>query len=217
MDVVFLGPPGAGKGTQAQLLEQTEGLKQISTGDLLRRHRTEGTELGVAAQAYMDRGDLVPDDLIIAMMEAAIDGHSGGVLLDGFPRTVAQAAALDALLLRKRRPPVLAVLFDIDRALLEDRLVGRWTNPRNGRVYHEKFSPPHVSGVDDDDGQPLIQRPDDRPETIRKRLNIYREQTEPLVAYYERQGHLHCVDAALPVEEVSAQIRSVLHSGEHAA
>jgi adenylate kinase len=219
MDVVFLGPPGAGKGTQAQILERRHGLTQLSTGDLLRKHRSDGTPLGVAAQGYMDRGELVPDALIIAMMEEELDRAQGGVLLDGFPRTVAQAEALDELFARKNRRPATAVLFDIDPTLLEDRLTGRWTNPRTGRVYNEKFAPPRVPGICDDDGGPLVQRDDDKPETIRKRLAVYREQTEPLVAYYDARGRLHRIDATQPVSAVTNAIENALYSpsGEHAA
>ncbi|MBV9647351.1 MAG: adenylate kinase [Candidatus Eremiobacteraeota bacterium] len=219
MDVVFLGPPGAGKGTQAQRLERLEGLVQFSTGDLLREHRTAGTPLGRAAQDYMDRGELVPDALIIEMMEGELDRTNGGVLLDGFPRTVPQAVALDALLARKGRRPAIAVLFDIDLSLIQERLEGRWTNPRTGRVYHERFAPPRVAGIDDEDGGPLIQRDDDTAETIRKRLVVYREQTEPLVAYYRGQGRLYSVDATQPVDVVSAEIERVLHrrTGERRA
>ena len=217
-DVIFLGPPGAGKGTQAQILQKTHGLTQVSTGDLLRRHRAEGTALGKAAQVYMDRGDLVPDALIVDMMEGELDAHAGGVLLDGFPRTVAQAEALDALLARKGRPQAIVVLFDISLDVVEDRLSGRWTNPRTGRAYNEKSAPPRVPGIDDDDGGPLVQRDDDKPETVRKRLSVYREQTAPLIGYYEPAGRLHFVDAALGVAEVAKAIDASIFApgGVHA-
>lgn len=214
-----MGPPGAGKGTQAQILEGTRGLLQLSTGDLLRRHRAEGTPLGKAAQGFMDRGELVPDVLIVEMMEGEFDSARDGVLLDGFPRTVAQAEALDRMFARKNRAPAEAVLFDIDLGQVEDRLTGRWTNPRTGRVYHERFAPPRQAGTDDEDGGPLVQRDDDKPETIRKRLSVYREQTEPLVAYYTPLRRLHRVDAAQPVASVARAIENALYppTTEHAA
>ena len=191
----------------------------LSTGDVLRRHRMEGTPLGRAAQEFMDRGELVPDNLIIQMMEDELDGIASSVILDGFPRTVPQAIALDELLARNGRPLAAAVLFDIDLRIVEERLAGRWTNPRTGRVYHERFAPPRVPGIDDDDGGPLIQRADDRAETIRTRLIVYRDQTEPLVAYYQQRGRLHRIDATRSVDAVSEEIERVLHppSGEHAA
>ncbi|MEO6990706.1 MAG: adenylate kinase [Candidatus Baltobacteraceae bacterium] len=214
--MIFLGPPGAGKGTQAQILEREHGVHAISTGDLLRRNRAEGTALGRAAEGYMDRGELVPDALILAMMEPVVRAAPAGVLLDGFPRTVAQAEALDALLAQCERRAV-AILFEIDLGLLEARLVGRWTNPRTGRVYHDVFAPPRVAGIDDDDGGPLIQREDDEPETIRKRLRVYREATAPLVTYYDRAGRLQRLDATANVESVTHTIEGLVGPESNAA
>jgi len=215
-DVIFLGPPGAGKGTQAQILERAYGVQAISTGDLLRRNQAEGTKLGRTAQGYMDRGELVPDDLILKMIEPVIRAAPEGVLLDGFPRTVAQAEALDAVLAQCDRRAV-TILFEIDLALVEARLVGRWTNPRNGRVYHEVFAPPKVAGIDDVDGGPLIQREDDRPETIRKRLLVYRDATAPLIEYYERAGRLQRIDATADVDSVTRTIEQLAGSEVGAA
>jgi adenylate kinase len=201
-DIVLLGGPGAGKGTQAQILHERFGYRQLSTGDILRGHVKDNTELGRAAQVYMDRGDLVPDDLIIRMVEGELsDGHA--VLFDGFPRTVAQAEALDALLQSRGRGLPNAVSFEIPRARLEERLLGRWTNPRSGRVYHEKFNPPRTPGIDDEDGGPLVQRADDKPETIVKRLDVFEAQTMPLVKYYERGRRLARLDATQSVEAVT--------------
>src|SRR5579872_5898657 len=165
MDVIFIGPPGAGKGTQAQILQRELGMRQLSTGDILRRHRSEGTALGRKAQAYMERGDLVPDDVIIAMVEDELR-KPGDVLFDGFPRTVAQAEALDALM-KKQGRSVGVVLFDIPLNVVYERLTGRWSNAKTGRVYHEKFNPPKAHGIDDEDGSALVQRDDDKPETVR--------------------------------------------------
>ncbi len=211
--VVFLGPPGAGKGTQAQILERRYGVRQISTGDILRRHRQEGTPLGKEAQAFMDRGDLVPDALIIKMFEEELSDGSQGFILDGFPRTVPQAEALDALLARLALPLSAVILFDIGREELIKRLTGRWTNPRTGRVYHEIYDPPKRPGIDDDDGGPLVQRPDDRLETVVKRLDVYEAQTAPLVDYYSKKtGLLVTIDATRPVETVTQQIVDALGS-----
>ncbi len=201
-DVVLLGGPGAGKGTQAQILQKRFGYRQISTGDLLREHRNGGTELGKAAEGYMKRGELVPDDLIIKMVEGELGGDAAA-LFDGFPRTVAQAQALDALLASRGRGLPNAVYFEIPRALLEERLRGRSTNPRTGRVYHERFDPPAVAGVDDEDGGSLVQREDDKPETIARRLDVFEAQTMPLVDYYAKTGRLARLDATQSVDNVS--------------
>jgi len=206
--LIFLGPPGAGKGTQAKILEEQFGYRQISTGDLLRKHRAEKTALGAEAQSYMDSGKLVPDDLIIRMMDAELENVSDAIL-DGFPRTIAQAAALDDLVKRKGRPLPGAVLFEVPREVLEDRLIGRWTHPASGRVYHERFNPPKKAGVDDVSGEPLVQRPDDKAETIRTRLNVYEKETAPLVGYYQR-GRLTAVDGLAAIPEVTDRIKGAI-------
>ncbi len=208
-DVVLLGAPGAGKGTQAQILQKQFGYRQISTGDLLREHRNKGTELGKAAEGYMKRGDLVPDDLIINMVDNEL--HQGeSVLFDGFPRTAAQAQALDALLESEDRGLPEAIYFEISRPLLEERLLGRWTNPRTGRVYHEKFNPPKVAGICDEDGGPLVQREDDKPDTIKKRLDVFETQTMPLIDYYDASGRLARIDATQAVGAVTHELIHVL-------
>ena len=211
MNLIFLGPPGAGKGTQAKVLEERFGYRQLSTGDMLRAHRRDGTALGAEAQGYMDRGELVPDDLIIRMMERELESNSAEVILDGFPRTVAQAQALDALLASKGRPAV-AVLFDVDLGVLTDRLTGRWTHVASGRTYHERYNPPRVAGIDDVTGEPLVQREDDKEATIRTRLGVYTEQTAPLIAYYQaaEDTHLARVDALGPIEDVTAQLERLV-------
>ncbi len=201
-DIILLGGPGAGKGTQAQVLQQRFGYRQISTGDLLREHRNNGTELGKAAEGYMKRGELVPDELMIKMVEGELRGDTA-VLFDGFPRTVAQAKALDDLLVSRGRGLPQAVYFNIAREILEERLLGRWTNPRTGRVYHERFNPPKAAGIDDEDGGPLVQREDDKPETIQRRLDVFQAQTMPLVEYYLTRGRLAEIDATLPVANVT--------------
>jgi adenylate kinase len=207
MILVFLGPPGAGKGTQAKLLEDRFGYRQISTGDILRRHRTEKTALGLEAQDYMNAGKLVPDGLIIRMMEAELDNVSDAVV-DGFPRTIPQAEAFDALLHGKGITP-LAVVFDVDYAVLKERITGRWSNPRTGRVYHTIFNPPKVAGIDDEDGGPLVQREDDKPEVVDRRIAEYDEKTKPLIGYYDAQGETVHVDA---LGEIAAVTQAIIEA-----
>lgn len=217
MRLIFLGPPGAGKGTQAQILQQRFGAKQISTGDILRENRNKGTELGKLAKSYMVSGTLVPDEVIVKMIEAELEKLQGGFIMDGFPRTVAQAQAFDALLQALRTPLDAVVLFDADRQTLFTRLTGRWTNPRTGRSYNTVTSPPRVAGVDDDDGGPLVQREDDKPETVTKRLDVYERQTAPLIAYYRATGKLVEIDALKSVDDVTREITSKIQAMENAA
>lgn len=216
MRVVFLGPPGAGKGTQARLLHERFGLAQISTGDILRENLARGTELGKEAEGYMQRGQLVPDELVIGMIDQELlRVPAGGFVMDGFPRTVPQAVALDALLSRRGALLDAAVLFKGDRAELVARLASRWTNPRTGRTYNALTNPPKRAGICDEDGGPLVQREDDRPETVTKRLEVYDRKTRPLVEYYRKAGKLVVVDALAPVEAVAERIGSAL-GAEHA-
>lgn len=210
MRLIFLGPPGAGKGTQAQILEQRCGVMHISTGDILRENRSRGTELGKCAEQFMRSGALVPDEIIINMIEVELGRLSDGFIMDGFPRTVAQAQAFDAMLDRKGMPLDAVVLFNADRPSLFTRLAGRWTNPRTGRTYNSVTNPPNTPGIDDDDHGPLVQRDDDQPETVNKRLDVYEQQTAPLVDYYKRAGKLIDVDALAPVSTVTEQILAKL-------
>lgn len=203
---MFLGPPGAGKGTQARVLDQRFGAKQISTGDILREQRAAGTELGRLAESYMTSGALVPDRVIIDMVGAELANSPSGFVMDGFPRTVAQAEAFDSFLGEKGWPLDAVVLFDADRATLIARLSARWSNPRNGRTYNSVTNPPRIAGIDDDDGGPLVQREDDKAETVGKRLDVYDEQTRPLIEYYRRGGKLVEVDALAAVDEVTRQL-----------
>ena len=215
MRLIFLGPPGAGKGTQARILAGRFGTAQISTGDILRDHRARGTELGNEAEGYMQRGELVPDALMVDMIGNELENHTSGFIMDGFPRTVAQAQAFDALLSRKGWPLDAVVLFDADRQTLITRLSARWSNPRNGRTYNATTNPPRSAGVDDEDGGPLIQREDDRPETVAKRLDVYDAQTRPLIEYYRKSGKLIEIDGLQNVDNVARQMLQAIRM-EHA-
>lgn len=217
MRLIFLGPPGAGKGTQARLLHERLGLSQISTGDILRRNCDEGTALGRQAAGYMQRGELVPDHLVIAMIENELRDLRNGFVMDGFPRTVAQAEALDAVLARRGWPLDAAILFEADRPTLIARLASRWTNPRTGRTYNVLTDPPKVAGIDDKDGGPLIQREDDRPETVAKRLDVYDLQTKPLIKYYRKTGRLVAVDALAAMQSVADRIAGAIGADEASA
>lgn len=206
MRLIFLGPPGAGKGTQARILQERFGAHQISTGDILREHRVNKTQLGEQAQGYMDRGDLVPDELIIKMIEGELKGASQGFIMDGFPRTVAQAEAFDDLLAKNTWDLDAVVLFNADRESLLTRLTSRWTNPRTGRTYNTISNPPKVAGIDDEDGGPLVQREDDKAQTVANRLNVFENQTRPLVEYYKKNGKLIDVNGLLDVDQVTKEI-----------
>jgi adenylate kinase len=214
MDVIFFGAPGAGKGTQAQILRRQHGYRQVSTGDLLRENLQRGSELGKAAEGYMQRGELVPDDLIIEMVKKNLPPAGAGVIFDGFPRTVAQAVALDHMLASAGRGLPHAIYFYVPRATLEERLLGRWTNPRTGRVYHEKFNPSKTTGIDDEDGGPLIQREDDNPDVVRHRLDVFERQTIPLITYYDDAGSRRYlkIDASRPIETVTAELLHALEA-----
>jgi adenylate kinase len=219
VNLIFLGPPGAGKGTQAKVLEERFGYRQLSTGDMLRAHRRDGTALGNEAQGYMDRGELVPDDLIIRMVERDLETNPAEVILDGFPRTVPQAKALEALLVRLGRRAV-AISFDVDPEVLTDRLTGRWTHTPSGRTYHVKHNPPKAAGIDDVTGEPLVRRPDDEEEAIRTRFAEYDNKTAPLIGYYEKSEvtPLLRVDALAPIDVVSEQLAGIVRQkGDSAA
>jgi adenylate kinase len=213
LNLILLGPPGAGKGTQAERLRDDFGLAHISTGDMLRAQVAEGTELGEQAKAFMDRGELVPDRVIIDMITERIaqeDAHEG-FLLDGFPRTEAQADALAEALEAAGRSLNAAILIEVPDEEVVRRLAGRRVCVKNpGHIYHVEFDPPKHEAICDQDGARLIQRDDDREDTIRRRLDVYHEQTAPLVDYYEGRGLLRRFDGQRPVEELGDRIRATL-------
>ncbi len=207
MKLILLGAPGAGKGTQAKWISEEYGIPHISTGDILRKNVADGTELGKEAEKYMDEGKLVPDDLVIRMMEARLREKDceEGFILDGFPRTVYQADELGKI-------------SDIDAVLniyvpfskLIERITGRRSCPKCGAVYHVKYNPPKKEGICDVCGTALIQRDDDREETVKKRLKTYEEQTEPLIDYYRKKGKLITVEGQERVEDTVALVREAL-------
>ncbi|HEX2980393.1 MAG TPA: adenylate kinase [Anaerolineaceae bacterium] len=205
--IVLLGPPGAGKGTQAKVVSENLGLAHISSGDLFRENLKNQTKLGVLAQSYMNRGALVPDDVTIAMVRERLmlpDCEKGAVL-DGFPRTPAQAAALEKLLQGWGSGVKAVPYISVPAEVLIERLSGRWSCEA-GHVYHEKFNPPQTPGRCDVDGKPLFQREDDQPETVERRIRVYMEQTAPLIAFYREQGVLIELDGTQPIDQVSDQL-----------
>ncbi len=211
MRVVLLGAPGAGKGTQCKRIVEKYGVQHLSSGDILRRERAERTELGAKAQSYMDSGGLVPDELIVKMMAGAIaKAPKEGYVLDGFPRTVNQAQELDESLASDGKGIDAVVSLEVDEQIIMERMTGRRSCPKCGAVYHVKNLKPKVEGKCDNDGAELIQRPDDKPEVVKKRLETYYEQTEPVVAYYKRNGCVLELDAGNGVDEVGAKLFEML-------
>ncbi len=212
MIIILLGAPGAGKGTQSEILEDQLQTVHVSSGDLLRDHRKRGTELGKIAEDYMVKGELVPDNLVIAMITDRIAAPDAdhGVLLDGFPRTLPQASALGDALSLKGKMVNSVVYVKVDNETLLDRLSGRWTCRNCGHVYHEKFAPPKVAGICDECGGELYQRDDDKRETAMKRLEVYFNQTSPIIEYY-RERHILCeVNGEQPIELVTNDIMKCL-------
>jgi adenylate kinase len=212
--VIFLGPPGAGKGTQAKELARIYRVPHLSTGDMLREHVSLGTPLGMEARPIMARGDLVPDSLVLKMVRERIERPdcSHGFVFDGFPRTVAQAQYLSVLLRQNGYRPALVVYFALDPALVLRRITGRRMCKVGGEIYNIYERPAKVEGRCDNDGGELEQRPDDREEIVGPRLQAYEKQTEPLVSYYRRLGRLHEVDASKSVDEVKQRVLEIVRS-----
>jgi adenylate kinase len=211
LNLVLLGPPGSGKGTQGERLREDLDLPYYATGDILREAVREQTELGRKAKEYMDRGDLVPDEVIIAVIAERVAGHEAedGFILDGFPRTVGQAEALEARMDELSKRLTAALLIDVDDDEVVRRLGGRRTCP-NGHIFHVEFDPPEKDGVCDVCGTQLEIRDDDKPEVIKNRLDQYRSKTEPLVAWYDDHGLLERVDGDKAPDEVEEDIRALL-------
>jgi adenylate kinase len=214
MRLVLLGPPGAGKGTQGVLLAERYGIPQISTGDILRDHVQRGTKLGIQARSYMDRGEYVPDDVVVSMVMDRLEEPDAdkGFILDGFPRTVAQAEALERALERTEEPLTAVLKFSVGGELAVRRLLGRYTCPNCGRTYHMEFKPPAEDELCDICGATLERRADDDELTARRRLAVYREQASPLERFYAERDLLHQIDAEALPDEVVDRTMGVLEA-----
>jgi len=213
VNLILLGPPGAGKGTQAKRLEEAHELVQLSTGDMLRAERNSGSELGRQVQAIMDSGHLVSDDVMIAMIEKRIAAPdcAKGFILDGFPRTVRQAEALDAMLARRGIKLDHVIEIAVDDAALIDRITGRFSCSRCGASYHDRYKLPKVEGVCDVCGsRNFVRRADDNPETVAARLEAYHDQTAPILPYYRARGVLRQVDGMADIDQVTREIETIL-------
>jgi adenylate kinase len=213
MNLILLGPPGAGKGTQAKILEEHNGFKQLSTGDMLRAAVAAGTDQGIKAKAIMDRGDLVSDDVILGIVADRMDRPdiTKGVVFDGFPRTPAQAKALDEMLVKRGQKLNAVIEMKVDDEALVARIVGRYTCASCGQGYHDKFAQPKQAGTCDVCGSiEFTRRADDNEKTVRDRLQVYNTQTAPLVAYYREMGNLHVIDGMADIAEVTREVSQVL-------
>ena len=212
MRIILLGPPGSGKGTQAKGITGGYSIPQISTGDMLREHIRNGTELGIEAKGYMDGGRLVPDDTILGMMRHRLtaDDTSSGYILDGFPRTVPQAEGLQTMLRDIGQLIDHVISIEVSDDLIVERMSGRRFHPESGRVYHIKFNPPKVDGLDDITNEKLEIRDDDREDTVRKRLEVYHEQTKPLIEYYSRTGLVRSIDGSQDIGSVKELILNTI-------
>ena len=210
MNLILIGPPGAGKGTQAERVVEKFGLTHLASGDVLRAERASGTELGSKVTRYMDSGALVPDEIIIEVILGRLPQGGGGVLLDGFPRTVAQAESLERAMTAAGQRLDGVVEIKVPREPIVERITGRRVCPKCDRVYHLRFQPPAAMDTCDADGETLLQRPDDTEEVIQSRLDNYEKLTQPLTDYYGRKGMLHAVDGNASVDEVTRRLTDVL-------
>ena len=212
MRILLLGPPGGGKGTQAKFLIEKLGVPQISTGDMLREHVTKQTSLGIKAKEYMSSGALVPDEVILGMMQERLSNEDckNGYILDGFPRTIPQAFGLDKLLEKIKQSLDAVIVIDVSDDNIVDRMGGRRVHLTSGRVYHIIYNPPKIEGKDDETQEDLIIREDDKEETVRKRLKIYHNETSPLINYYKDKNIVSQVNGELDISDVSQEIERII-------
>ena len=212
MRIMLIGPPGGGKGTQAKFIEESLSIPQISTGDMLRENVKNGTPLGKEAKEFMNKGELVPDNVILNMMKKRLleDDCANGYILDGFPRTIPQAEGLTSLLSDIDQELDLVVLLDLKDDIIVQRMGGRRVHPDSGRVYHIEYNPPKVDNKDDITGEDLIIRPDDQEGTVRTRLNVYHEQTAPLISYYDEKSILNKINAEGNIETIKTRVKEVI-------
>ena len=214
--IVLLGPPGAGKGTQAEIVSERLGLVHVSSGDIFRENLKQQTELGKMAQGYMNRGELVPDDVTIAMIRERLSRAdcAKGALLDGFPRTPAQADALSGMLATLDSQVNSVPYISVPAEVLIERLSGRWTCRAEGHIYHEKHNPSKTAGKCDVDGSDLYQRDDDKPATVENRIRVYMNQTSPLIAYYRQKGLLAEIDGMQAIDNVTSDLMAAIEKGK---
>ena len=214
MRIMLLGPPGGGKGTQAKYIENKWKIPQISTGDMLRENVKNNTVLGIEAKNYMEKGDLVPDQVILNMMENRLQKNdcASGYILDGFPRTIPQAEGLTNLLNNIKQQLDIVILLNLDDEIIVKRMSGRRVHAESGRVYHVEYNPPKTENKDDLTGEDLIIRPDDQESTVRNRLKVYEKQTSPLIEYYNNLNILNSIEANGSIEEINNKIRQSIDS-----
>lgn len=212
MNIILIGPPGSGKGTQAKILEERHAMKQLSSGDMLRAAVSEGNEIGKKAKSFMEAGELVPDDLVVEIVTDQIEKLGDkGFILDGFPRNVHQAEVLDRMLDKRGRNIDRVLVVEVSDDLLVERIAGRYTCANCGEGYHDKFKQPETDGVCDKCGSTeFIRRPDDNPDTVRNRLDVYHEQTKPLIDYYNKQDKVRVIDGEQPIEEVTKALEQAM-------
>ena len=212
MNILLLGPPGGGKGTQAKFLIEKLNTPQISTGDMLRAHVNNKTDLGLEAQSYMNNGSLVPDEVILGMMKVRLNKSDckNGYILDGFPRTMPQAKGLDILLKELNQSLNFVIVIEVNDDTIVNRMGGRRVHPASGRVYHIRFNPPKVDNIDDETGDKLLIRPDDEENTVRKRLEVYHKETSPLINFYESQNLVYKINGDTDIDIVSNSINTII-------